>query len=223
MKKILAVLFVLVLLTSTVSLSSCRGNYFGMKSIFPEGYTGGFGGLNEANVPEYYWVETYDELVEAMNLLKSHGSTFGEAIITNYEGDLFDTKYCIAMTRWGGFAEYVKFGDNPFDRWAKEVAIISYAFLEDVTIDELVYSYVEDYDVIAINHGEHFNRYVDKGKPISLEDPSWEYFDQDNYYAIYYGEKLLLNPERSKKGEMLEISDEIMDAIMNNVVSIGFE
>ena len=194
-----------------------------MKSIFPEGYTGGFGGLNEANVPEYYWVETYDELVEAMNLLKSHGSTFGEAIITNYEGDLFDTKYCIAMTRWGGFAEYVKFGDNPFDRWAKEVAIISYAFLEDVTIDELVYSYVEDYDVIAINHGEHFNRYVDKGKPISLEDPSWEYFDQDNYYAIYYGEKLLLNPERSKKGEMLEISDEIMDAIMNNVVSIGFE
>jgi hypothetical protein len=115
--------------------------------LFPDGYTGGFHHQPGANI-EYWWVETYEEVIEAIELLKSHGSTFSQEpeyqLRLTYEGDLFDAKYCFEITGVGSKTEKIKWGDNPFDRHAENVRISSYAFFEDVTIDEINHSYIYD-------------------------------------------------------------------------------
>lgn len=156
MKKVIikTISAMLVFVLSIFALSSC-GGIFRIRSIFPEEYTGGFGDLDNGSGIKYYWVETYEELIAAMNLLRSHGSTFLKNAVLNYEGDLFDTKYCITISRFDGNADYVKFGDDPYDRWAKDVLVMSYGFFEDVTIDELVYSYVKCACGYNIGTGSH--------------------------------------------------------------------
>ena len=103
MRKIIAL--VMVLSICILSLVSCDIlddiNIFNRTSRvkYPDGYTGGFTvNLNDKGT-EIYWVETYEEAVEAIRLLKSHGSTFSSdsPAIFNYEGDLFDVKYCFKM------------------------------------------------------------------------------------------------------------------------------
>lgn len=216
MKRIL--LLTLSLLLCLTMMTSC-GKLF-LTSLntwdYPEGYTAGFGStIYNPPYPRFYWLETYDELVEAMKSLESHGSTFCEMAFTNYEGELFDIKYCISMDGRG----YVKFGDYPFDRYATNISIISYAFFDDVTIDELVYSNISYYDTMAIGYG--IDKTTDKFNAVSLENLTWEYVEDE--YHVSSGKNLIFSMQRYKNGETLEISDEIMNAIMNNVVSIGFE
>ena len=99
-ERIISLILSAVILVSTLLLSSC-GGIFRLRTVFPEGYTGGFmKHIDDGSGIEFYWVETYDELVEAMNLFRSHGSTFAESAIFTYEGDLFDTKYCICLQRF---------------------------------------------------------------------------------------------------------------------------
>ena len=156
-KRLIAFVLMICTFGSTLLLSSCspkgtpveddndwaseipNGSFF---NYFPEGYTGGFG-IEPGNPSACYWVETYEECQAAIDLLKSHGSTFSETAIFTYEGYLFDTKYCFFIDR--NKADYIPYGDNPFDRKAEEVKVVSYAFCEDVTIDELIYSYITLY------------------------------------------------------------------------------
>ena len=111
--------------------------------LFPEGYSGGFHHQPGANI-EYWWVETHDEVVEAIELLKSHGSTFAEDIVFTCDVESFDVKYCFVIIGVGSTTEKIKWGDNPFDRHAEDVMIWSYAFFEDVTIDDINHSYVSN-------------------------------------------------------------------------------
>ena len=115
--------------------------------FYPEGYTAGFPNLIRLVGPkiEYWWVETYEECVDAIELLKSHGSTFKETAIFNYDGELFDTKYFFEISLGNRFTERIEFGDNPFDRKAMDVEVTSFAFLKSVTIEELNYGDILDY------------------------------------------------------------------------------
>ena len=116
---------------------------YGFESMFPDDWTGGF--FREwGNDVEYCWVETYDELIVAIEKLKSHGSTFASdaECIVNYDGSLFDVKYCIEISNLTG-TEPIVFGEDPFDRFAEKVRIMCWGFLEEVTIDEINYGYVE--------------------------------------------------------------------------------
>ena len=117
--------------------------------IFPDGYTCGFG-LQPGSPLEYWWVETYEECLDAIELLKSHGSTFSDDIVLAYDEELFDVKYCFVLVGDGRHGERIKFGDNPFDRWAYDIRIDTYAFFDDVTIDELVYSYAGRYETYRV-------------------------------------------------------------------------
>ena len=139
----------LVFAISVVVLSSCIPNgWYTEDNYFPEGYTCGFT-ISPGNTHDsYYWVETYEECLAAIELLKSHGSSFKESTIFTYEGDLFDTKYCFSIDRHR--ADKIDFGENPFDRRAEDVVVTSYAFYDEVTIDELVYSYVSRYQCYSL-------------------------------------------------------------------------
>jgi hypothetical protein len=131
--------------------------------FYPEGYTCGFG-LQPGSKLEYWWVETYDECINAIRLLKSHGSTFSDPVTFSYEGDLFDTKYCFLL---GGEKDEIIFGDNPFDRYAQNVIIETYAFFEEVRIDEINYSYISNYEAYKFGAG---TVYMNGYEAINIDD-----------------------------------------------------
>ena len=120
---------------------------------FPEGYTGGWM-IEWHSTLAYYWVETYEECVAAIEQLKSHGSTFEKKLIFTYEGDLFDTKYCFTIDRKK--ADKIKYGEDPFDRYAEDVVVMSVAFYDDVSIDELIFSKIAWYECYSLETGERF-------------------------------------------------------------------
>lgn len=212
MKRTISLIISAVILVSTLLLSSC-GPVFGKERIFPEGYTGGFG-IDYGSRVEFYWVETYEEAVQAMELLKSHGSTFAKTAIFSYEGDLFDTKYCFKI--YGRKADYVKFGDNPYDRYAADVEVSSFGFFEDVTIDELVYSDINDYSFLYFSPTSDFTKtYADKTEPF-VDNLQFEWNETHTGGKIYHGKDHILNIGGK------EISDECLDVILNSLEFIGF-
>ena len=130
MKKTLSIILIATVLLLSISLSSCgfRKDVHRNTHV-PDWYIGGYGntyGLDNA----YFWVETYDEMKEAVQLLESNGSTFKDKVILNYEGDLFDVKYCFAMNT--SKTKRVPWGENQFDRKAEDVILGSVIFFDDV-------------------------------------------------------------------------------------------
>ncbi len=171
MKRLVKVLSLLLALITCFTLVSCRKDEPNEPqpktghpkwNFYPEGYTCGF--PNEYSPEqriEIWWVETYEECLAAIELLKAKGSLFEEYDkyeLFSYEGDLFDTKYCIRIRASGSDA--IEFGDNPFDRKASCVWVEAYAFIDDVTIDELNYGDIKNYHVYRVAVGDLEN--VDK-------------------------------------------------------------
>ena len=133
--KLIAMILASVLML--IALTSCWGDVLGRGWGFP----------NDGQPYDYYWFETYDECVEAIKLLKSHGSTFlGNRMLTSYEGDLFDMKYCIKIRE-----DSVKSKGGQAFAWEVEnVSILCYAFFKkDVKIDDITYSVCVESDFNA--------------------------------------------------------------------------
>lgn len=198
MKKIIlkTISAILIFILSTIALSSCSllkddidnpydgDNVHEDWDFYPEGYTAGFPKLMRKVGPrvEYWWVETYEECVEAIELLKSHGSTFKETAIFNYDGELFDTKYFFKISLENRYTEKIEFGDNPFDRTAMDVEVTSFAFLKSVTIEEINYGDILDYKANKI-----FN-IADKAyenKNISFTTIQYEIGEKFKSFTVY--------------------------------------
>ena len=229
MKKIVSFALCLVILCTTLMLSSCNIGVGDMghstHDLFPEGYTGGFRHQPGANI-EYWWVETYEECLEAIELLKSHGSTFEETAIFTYDGDLFDTKYCFVIKHSHEDTDYIKFGDNPFDRRAIDVAVRSYAFFDNVTIDEINHSLIQNYEVYRIS--SELDTYTEE--PSSVYDCHMEHYwdknaDGKDVYFVY---------DSIQKKKMLTISsfgyandpdkaNQCIKAVLDSLAYIGFD
>ena len=120
--------------------------------IVPRGYTGGVcGALTYHYEYAVYWLETYEEVLSAIELLKSHGSTIKRDIIFTYDTDMFDVKYCFEYKR--SKAEPLEEGKNFFDRKIDEGSFQWYAFYDDVEIDDFMYiKTVGDYDVMCVSY-----------------------------------------------------------------------
>lgn len=189
--------------------------------LFPEGYTGGFNHQPGANI-EYWWVETYEECLAAIELLKSHDSTFDESVIFTYEGDLFDTKYCFKITTNNRHTEKIKFGDNPFDRRALNVKVKSYAFFEDVTIDEINHSYVNDYKVssMLMENSEKL-----KATDFCIENAYYKWNNEKNYYEIFDSEteEVILITGRFEHESDPLYADKCAEAVVDSLMFIGFD
>ena len=160
---------VLMLVIAAFTFTGCELGVYGGKAIhiFPEGYTAGLH-LYDGSALEYWWVETYKECLDAIELLKSHGSTFVDEPVFACDEDMFDVKYCFKIIGDNRHGERIKFGDNPFDRWAYDVEIYTYVFFDNVTIDELVYSYVGRYEAYEVSCYSEYQIMLD------------ESFDKDN-------------------------------------------
>ena len=186
--------------------------------LFPDGYTGGFRHQPGANI-EYWWVETYEEAIEAIELLKSHGSTFSDEMILTYEGDEFDTKYCFTITGVGAKTEKIKWGDNPFNRYAENVKISCFAFFEDVTIDEINHSYVSKYN--AYKFGTEYI-YLEWQSNSTIDDITigeWTSETGRYYIRAYYCDEIILHIEPTFSKNNKEIL--ILDDHIKNIISLG--
>lgn len=222
MKKIISA--ILVIFTLLFCLTSCGPRFIPLPKMgYPEGYTGGFYHLDDRSDNERWWIETYDELVDAMDLLKSHGSTFQKMIISDYEGELFDVKYCIHISRISEGTERIKYGDNPFDRKAVGVIVQLYAFFDEVTIDEINYGYVSNYDTMKITSFSH--SIIESDTVPSFEPSHWKRHDNSKGYSLYDDtHNFILQVQRNKKDNSdIEIPDEALDAVVESLVFIGFE
>lgn len=185
----------LVLVMSLLALGGCDifidepiGGNHSYHYLFPSGYTGGFRHQPGADI-EYWWVETYEECLDAIQLLKSHGSTFKNEKVFTYDGNMFDCKYCFVI-RTGTKTEKIKWGDNPFDRYAYNVSLVCYAFLDDVTIDELNHSLVTRYEAYVINLSQINSLILNEAKTKNVVISEWatkgyENAFKENYYHMY--------------------------------------
>ena len=115
-----------------------------------DGYTGGFTNRqDEHDKYEIYWLETYDEVLEAIELLKSHGSTITPSLAFNCEGELMDVKYCFIFEKKN--AEPLEEGKNFFDRKIDDGIFSWYGFFEEISIEDLVYLYIDILDFVSFS------------------------------------------------------------------------
>ena len=215
MRKTISILLFLVIICNMFMLCSC-GLIFTSKK-YPEGYTGGFG-ISYGSDIEYYWVETYEEALEAISELESYGSTFTESAYFNYEGDLFDTKYCFVFS---GKKHSVKEGKKPSERWADRVIIKTYAFFEDISIAELEYSYISDYDVLYFDPCSEFYRMHKEGEIVNLNSITYSWENERGSALLMQDDTLFFKVFRQKNNEYIEISDECVDAVIDSMLFIG--
>lgn len=212
MRQLIKIISATVILATLFSLCSCGPLWTGGDKGYPEGYTGGHG-ITYGSDSEYYWVESYEECLDAIEKLKSHGSSFKDSIVFSYDGELFDTKYCFAFD--GHKSEDIRYGEDPFDRWSENVYIVSYGFFEEVTIDELIFSYVTDYDVLYLSAENNFGEKINK-EIISDEHFSFDRHETHLGYICYDGE-YIAQLLRSKSHSALELTDECADAVLTSV------
>ena len=148
MKQILKPLICLVLCISVVlSVASC--DLLTKKDKHPEGYTGGF-----CAEPHFYsnreihWLETYDEAMEAIRHLVSAGNEIPRRPISSYENEFVDAKYCFNLNTYR--TPELKEGEEWYDRKFHSITIFYIGFLDDITVEELEYSYYEIYKHIRV-------------------------------------------------------------------------
>lgn len=195
--------------------------------FYPEGYTAGFPYLvNQSNGSrlEFWWVETYEECIAAIELLEENGSSFAKTAIFTYDGDLFDTKYLFKISHNNKHTEEISFGDNPFDRRAMDVEVASIAFFDEVTIDEINHGDLENYEVYEVN--SYLNNYSNK-PVIDDEHIKCEWgknsSGKDEYYVrdLIQNEKILMissfgyNDDPNKANECIR-------AVLNSLCFLGF-
>lgn len=182
------------------------------------GQTGGFYDTNHFH--EYWWLESYSECVDGISRLESHGSSFNETILVSYEGNLFDMKYCILTDRQKADKDVGFFVDR-FDRKVENVEVMCFAFFEDVKLNDLKRSYVEEYKAyqikVEVEYAKKHNFSYEGITVDSLECIEYTEHRQAIFeYRLKESNELILTIECSKfKNEKL--SDEVIQAIINSI------
>lgn len=216
MKKIILLLIVISLLCSMGIIA--QNIWLENRYALPDNYTGGIKRADNYGLEyEDYWVETYDECMNAINKMQSHGSVIKESVIFKYEGDLFDVKYCFSFNR--KTSEKIVFGNDPFDRYA-EVYVQAYAFFEDVKIDDLIYSYVNDYDCYTADQLSGLHRAFEHN--IDLSPDGFDFEIYENAYYISKDNYNLYCVVCCCDTKVL-ISEQAFEIIFDTVEFIGFE
>ena len=204
MKKIISIILLLAILT----LTSCE------KNIYPKGFTGGIG-IKRGSGRQVAWVETADDLYTSAYLLKNHESSFIGGYFFDFDS-FFDIKYCFVFD-YG--KDKIEYGDSHFDRWAENVEIRSYCFLDDVTIDALNYSDINNYEHLTITFTDaYLEKYSGEFIDTFLFQYNWD-DEFEKYFAFYEGEKIFSIDFISRFNVIPP--DDVFNGIINNLVYIG--
>lgn len=202
MRRIISIAVILILLSS--SLLSCipqsgdQSNGGGtdltlpgdmtdieFESMFPDGWIGGFGQININFDVEYWWLDSFDELSVAIEKLKDNGSVFSEeSVLVDYDGELFDVKYCIVICPYLSDSEWIKFGEDPFDRYADGVEIRTVGFLDNVTVEQINYSHLSSFRAFKFEiEAPFYENYVKNHNPITPFTDEWSFTTNVSEYS----------------------------------------
>lgn len=176
-----AILLVFILIIATIT--SCKLGVHKYNPTFPDDYTGGFGDIH-TRPAQYFWVETAEEAEAAIELLKSHNSTFEDEYLYTCDSELFDTKYCFMFF---GHSDMIKFGEDPFDRGAKDIHIRTYVFFEDVTIEEINYSLLGRFDAYEVSVSDRYYHVKENISADKIVDSGWK--NENNRYLRQIGDE----------------------------------
>ena len=129
-----------------------------------------------------YWLETYEEVLEAVELLKSHGSTIEKTVGFNCEDEIeiFDEKWCFVYQK--SKAEPLEDGKEFFDRKIDDGEFRYFAFKESVTIDELVHRGYHMYDCIYVRQRTPFDPSLDGIE--SIDEVTVDWFGKEEFGLI---------------------------------------
>lgn len=131
-------------------------------------YTGGFSRpIAYYHVADIYWIESFDDAMSAIEHLRAAGNDIPNTYISSYENDVVDAKYLFILDKQGMSKEEKQ--KTWYDRkYTVLVQISYYGFLDEVTVEELEYSYVELYRHVLL-HGPRQKDYTPQNAAIVYE------------------------------------------------------
>lgn len=198
------------------------GDHTGNK-IVPEGYTGGFVyDLAFHSVYGIYWLETYEEVLEAVELLKANGSIVEPRIGVEFGEEQFDVKWAFVYQR--KYAEPKEEGKNFFDRRIDNGDFKCYIFRTNVTIERLIYNTVFSYKAVQITT-KNFVKVEDAEElHISWFRKDDYFFDQpyrsDPYEIVYNDMTLAEIDVKTFNDDHRKLEDDFLNLIMNSLVFV---
>ena len=107
--------------------------------------------------------------------------------------------------------------------WVDKVRIRSFGFFDDVSIEEIDYSYVSNYDVLYFSTTADFYRYYETDTVIdsnTFEVSEWSDAIDDEI-LIGSGDDLWFRIYRHHASEYKEVSDEHINAVLDSIVTLG--
>ena len=149
---------------------------------------------------ELYWLETYDEVLEAIELLESHGSYFTRSAVFNYESEFIDSKYCYMYPIKN--AEPLDEGKSYFDRKIDGGWFMWFGYTEYFSIDEFITQpenlytppfsfYISDTMGVSENDELFLITEVEDVNKLSIVGPNGKGMRGEMYYLCYDGVRLL--------------------------------
>ena len=121
---------------------------------FPKGYTGGVNTNYQWHLDyEVKWLDTYDELKDAVTRLRAHGTEVAPTVVFDCEEYGLDLKFCVISPRY--LSEELSEDQGYFDRYLVSVSISTYVFFEDASIDEIIFDWIlydQSYKYVMINN-----------------------------------------------------------------------
>ena len=198
---IFTVCFALVLSATSCNRFLGIGDTHQPSKYVPEGYSGGMTDVanhDYHNKYGLYWLETYAEVLEAVELLKSHESTIKPTIGFDCDEEILEIKFCFRYERKN--AEALQDGKNFFDRKIDGGEFIWFAFPENISIEELEYSAPLRYNEIYVDYGNCCDAVKNRTfeEEYCIEELSFEWYGKEfgyeaartigSYYVTYKGE-----------------------------------
>ena len=213
MKSVFSKIISLVICISVIlSCTSCN-----LWRVVPKGYTGGFNDNPRYHKNyEFKWLETYDELMDAVTTLyKNNNSIVSEdslSLVPIFKCEEYglDVKFCIKFSKFGVSEQ--KRGQDYFDRKIGRIDIACYVFFEDVSIEELVYSKTKDYKHIKAVQYSIEGEFDDPSgaEDIRIYRAAPDEAKEGEYVVYYHGKEQLLI-QRVKIDEIPEDVIEILE------------
>lgn len=155
MKVFLKISLCFLLISSLfVSFFACSidgGNKWKKSYPFPEGYTGGVQSAYTYHFEhKVIWLDTADEFIDAITVMKSNGVEIGRIPYFDCEETGLDIKFCLTFKR----NKNLHTNNDYFAANDMLLSILPVVFIDYISIDELEYSLYYVYEGFAIRQYE---------------------------------------------------------------------
>ena len=131
------------------------------------------------------WFETYDEVIEVIEITKAHGTEINKFVYFDCEEYGIDVKYCAVLSR-DEYCQNMQEGDSYFDRKIPGgLDICAYLFFEEISIEVLERSLYEWHHGVEIGGGEYSNSIIDRD---SVEIYVGSVYESSSRRVVYFVE-----------------------------------